>query len=128
MNPAIDKTGGADNQPSNPQTSDTKAMALLLGNRIGVEARRVVDHVGESNFINWMEAFYSTWETKLADTIEQLGGDREIATSYCAESKRRLLDACDCKAEQLAESIANCVKSWPNRVNQLIEEMQLCLK
>ena len=124
-NPAIDTR---QNEPDATQTTEQRATQAMLGNLIGVECKRVAGHSGEANFLSWMDNFYSTWETKLADGIEQLGGDREIATEYCNESKRRLLEASECKPEQLAESVAKCVESWPNRVHSLIEEIQLCLK
>jgi HK97 family phage portal protein len=125
LNPAIDKQ---QSEPSQSQSTEQRATQAMLGNLIGVECKRVTGHSGESNFLNWMDSFYAAWESKLADGIEQLGGDREIATEYCAESRRRLLDASECKPEELAESVAKCVESWPNRVHSLMEEIQLCLK
>jgi HK97 family phage portal protein len=128
LNPAIDKQQGESSQQSQSQSTEQRATQAMLGNLIGVECKRVTGHSGESNFLSWMDNFYAAWESKLADGIEQLGGDREIATEYCVESRRRLLDASECKPEELPESVAKCVESWPNRVHSLIEEIQLCLK
>ncbi len=122
-NPAIDKkqTGGASNQPNN-------AVAAVLGNWITREQNAVTACVKSPQFITKVEEFYARWEPKLADAIEQLGGDRQLATDHCIESKRRLLEACECQPEELAGKVGACVESWPNRVHQLIEDLQLCLK
>lgn len=129
-NPAIDKKddpGGASNQPKQP--AETKAMQAMLGNLMTVEANRCRDAAKHpERFMKWIESFYATWESKLADDVEKLGGDRELATTHCVESKRRLVEACDCQPEQLAEVVAKCVESWPARANQLIEELLLCSK
>lgn len=116
--------GGASNQPA-----ETKAMQAMFGNLLTVEANRCRDAAkNPAKFMGWIESFYASWETKLADDIEKLGGDRELATEHCAESKRRLLDACDCQPEQLADVVAKCVESWPGRSHQLIEELLPCSK
>jgi HK97 family phage portal protein len=123
VNPAIDKKeidnggGGASNQPN-------KAMARMFRKLISTEADRCVQHSSDENFIAWMDKFYTDWERKLADEIEAVDGEREIATEHCEESKRRLLEACECQPDQLAESIANCVSSWANRVQTIIERLE----
>jgi HK97 family phage portal protein len=122
-NPAIDKKevdnggGGAANQPN-------KAMARMLRKLISTEAARCVQHSRDENFIAWMDKFYADWERKLADEIEAVDGEREIATEHCEESKRRLLEACECQPEQLAAAIADCVSTWANRVQIIIERIE----
>ena len=131
-NPAIDKNGsqgGAANQPTNPAGNEQRAMRAMLGNLIGVECRRITDAADTPDkFFDWMERFYAGWESKLADCIEEVGGDRDMATHYCEESRRRLLEASECQPDQFADTIAKCVETWPNRVNQLIEGMVQCSK
>lgn len=122
-NPAIDKKevdnggGGAANQPN-------KAMTRMFRKLISTEADRCIQHSRDENFIGWMEKFYADWERKLADEIEAVDGEREIATEHCEESKRRLLDACECQPEQLAAAIANCVSTWDNRAQIIIERVE----
>lgn len=132
VNPAIDKTnaGGAANNPTNPTpkpANEYRAMRAMLGNLIGVECKRVTSASKNADkFFDWIESFYPQWETKLADSMEELGWDRDIASEYCGESKRRLLEASECQPEQFSDSIAKCVESWPNRVNALIEGLTTC--
>lgn len=125
-NPAIDKkvdngAGGAANQPS-----DMKAAQAMLSNLISVEQKRITAATKSENFIDRMEDFYRGWEVKLADSIEKIGGDRDLASTHCNESRARLLKACECLPEQLMESVAKCVGSWQNRVQPLIEGLAKC--
>ena len=133
-NPAIDKSanaGGAANNPVDPakQAGEQKAMRSMLCKLIGVECNRInAATKNSSKFFDWMDSFYATWEAKLADSIEELGGDRDLATEYCNESKRRLIEASECKPEEFSDTVSRCVEAWPNRVNTLIEGMLLCPK
>ena len=124
-NTSSGRTGGADNLPNDP---NKQATARMFTNLLRVESKRCKDHAGTANFLTWMEGFYADWESKLADDIEAIGGDRELATEHCEESKRRLLEACECQPEQLAESITKCVSTWENRVHTLIEGLTKCSK
>lgn len=124
------RIGGADNNPADPaklpSNSGDKATQRMLAKLLKVESKRCQDHANSENFIDWMDDFYGEWESKLADEIEAIGGDRDLATEHCNESKRRLLEACECQPEQLAESITKCVSTWENRVNQLMEGLAKC--
>jgi HK97 family phage portal protein len=103
-------------------SADESAMVLVLRNLLSVEATRCRDMAKNSaTFLPKIESWYASWETKLADTVEQLGGDRALASDHCEESMKRLLIATECQPEQLAESVAACVESWPNRVTALVE-------
>lgn len=116
-NPAIDKV-----TPNG--TTESKAAMAMLSNLLSVECTRVKQAAKKPDkFFSKLDAFYGDWERKLADAIEQIGGDRDIATRHCAESKSRLLDASECKPEELIESIDRTVHDWPNRVHALIEEL-----
>lgn len=124
--------------------SETKATARMLAKLMRIESQRCKDHAKSAyvkysqtpiktratkdryanEFKQWMDGFYSDWQCKLADEIEAVGGDRELATTHCEESKRRLLEACECQPEQLADSISKCVSTWEGRVNALLEGLQ----
>lgn len=125
-NTSSSRVGGADNTPNDPTRTEQQATARMLTNLLKVEAKRCRDHASASNFIEWMDGFYADWETKLADDIEAIGGERDLATEHCTESKRRLLEATECQPEQLAESITKCVSAWENRVHTLIEGLNKC--
>lgn len=127
-------TGGADNMSSDPakgnggesggereDSNETRATARMFSKLLKIESQRCKDHATVDNFIEWMDGFYADWQCKLADEIEAVGGDRELASQHCEESKRRLLEACECQPEQLEESISKCVSAWESRVNALLE-------
>lgn len=103
-----------------------RAMESMLGNLISVEMHRCIAATKSANFLQWMDSFYSRWETKFADDIESLGGDRQLATNHCEESKRRLMEcASSATIDQLETAVENCVATWPNRVHGIIEELEL---
>lgn len=114
-------TGGAANQPKDPvKPSENKAISAHFGHLFGVEANRIKQGSEKAtNFIDWMENFYAkNFESMLADNLEAMGLDREIASSHCSESKRRLLEVCDYSTtETLVENVTKCVSSWKSRAN-----------
>lgn len=106
--------------------ASNNAARLMLENLLDVEANRARDAVKSRNFLSWMDKFYPKWEAKLADSIESIGGDRELATVHCNESKRRLLECADnATVDTMAAVVAECVSSWKSRVNIILEEMEL---
>lgn len=130
-NPAVDtRSGGADNQPNDPiPPAENRALRTMFAKLVSVECKRVTAAAASPDkFLAWCEKWYASWEPKLADSIEEVGGDRQLATDHCEESRRRLLTASEVSPGDLATSVARCVESWPNRVNQLVEGVQLCLK
>jgi len=137
-NPAI-TPGQADTEPTSaddpkdnqdetqPTNATRKATQVLFGRLVGIEAKRAVSAAEKSkNFCNWIDSFYAKWETKLAGDIEAVGGDRDLATTHCAESKARLLRCADeSTQETLAGNVSKCVASWSARAITLAEEMEL---
>lgn len=131
-NPATSSGGDSEDDEDPPRIEDKtkagnrRAMESMLGNLISVECRRCIAATKSANFLQWMDSFYSKWESKLADDIEALGGDRQLATNHCEESKRRLLEcASSATIEELEASVENCVATWPNRVHGIISELEL---
>ncbi len=103
-----------------------RAIDSRLKQMISTEAKRVCEGASQAtskgkNFLQWIDSFYDTnWLPKLADTIEELGIDRDEATSHCTESRARILEVCDYSTnENLAENVAKCVSSWSNRANSI---------
>ena len=76
-----------------------------------------------------MDSWYSDWETTLADKLEEIGLDRNLATIHCAESKKQLVNATDSKPDLFRNTLENCVKDWENRVFLITnsEETEKCL-
>lgn len=89
---------------------------------IGVEANRVKRAAETAkNFLAYVDNFYSQkWESHLADSLEEMGIDRDEASRHCEESKRRLLEVCDFSTpENLVENVAKCVSDWKSRATQI---------
>jgi HK97 family phage portal protein len=137
-NPSIDKKesgkddenenggGGASNQP---RRGNNAAMRLTLEELIATEASRVKQATKKpQEFLAKMEQWYKGWEAKLADKIEAIGGDRELATEHCEASKERLIECVTTCKGNLSDAVSACVESWPSRANKLIEEIELCSK
>lgn len=125
INPAISQANAAEADKATPEKKQqpaktNAAVESQLKHMIRVEAKRVLQHAGDKNFLNWMESWYSDWETTLADKIEELGLDRDLATKHCCESKTQLIQATECKPEELRNKLDNCVKTWENRVFSMI--------
>ena len=115
--------GGAANTPDPAKTKDngtsSRATVAHFEYLFGVEANRILKNSKTSpNFLEWMDSFYSKWEGNLADNMEAVGLDRELASAHCIESKRRLLEVCDYSTqENLAENVEKCVSNWKSRAN-----------
>ena len=130
-NPAITPGNGidvVDNSQSEDTTSSANASAsrLMLENLIGVEQNKAKNAVKSRNFLNWMDKFYPKWEQKLADAIESIGGDRDLAQKHCAESQKMLLDCADrATVETMSEVVSACVDHWKSRVDVILQEMEL---
>ena len=112
-------------EPAKLPRPDAKAMRVMFGKLISVEANKAIHAARSRNFVAWMEKFYAKWEQKIADDIEAVGGDRDLATMHCNESKRRLLEAAECQPEELVDRITQCVANWEERAQVIIEEMEL---
>jgi hypothetical protein len=69
----------------------------------------------------WMDKFYARWEPKLADKLEVLGMDRDLARVHCEESRAALLQvAGESNQEQLLPSVTALVRGWGDRVYTLM--------
>jgi hypothetical protein len=132
-NPAITPGNGTNQRGGEPDTEPARqparnnATLVHVEHMIGVEAKRAMQAAASSkNFCVWIEEFYGKWATKLADDIERLGGDRELAQRHCQESIAQLLDCADrAKPETLEQVVRDCVNQWPTRAAALANEMEL---
>lgn len=130
INPAISQAGStqkADTQQ--PAKSANAAIESQLKHMVRVEAKRVLQHAEDKNFLSWMDSWYADWQVTLADKLEEIGLDREAAEIHCQASKNELIEAADSKPEQFKNTLENCVKTWENRVDLMInhKENQKCL-
>ena len=65
----------------------------------------------------WIGKNYPKWEAKLADKIEAIGLDRDLARVHCQESTRQLAElAAKHGPKDLKNAVENTVKGWENRL------------
>jgi HK97 family phage portal protein len=89
------------------------------------EANDAVNGTNRGNFVAWIDRYYSRWEPKLADKLESIGLDRDLAREHCSQSIGYLLDASGKSTqENLKETVSEMVKDWPNRAAKILEELQ----
>lgn len=113
-----------------PSSSNPKAaIESQLKHMIRVEAKRVVQHSEEKNYLAWMDGWYADWEVTLGDKLEELGLDRSIAIKHCEESKKQILEAAESKADVFKSILVECVKNWEKRAENMLncEETEQCL-
>lgn len=132
MNPAITTGAEPDQEDERTEsgTTDTtnrSASRVMLERLCKIEQQRAEQAAASaSNFCEWIERFYIKWESKLANDIEEIGGDRELATIHCNESKRRLLECAEqATQDTLAAVVGACVENWQGRASAILTEMEL---
>ena len=130
-NPAItpgrSSTGMEDDSPDDsPEPSARRAINSRLGHFIGGECSKVISAAQQAvekgkNFLAWVDDFYSDkWLPKMADLLDEIGLDRDLAAAYCKDSKQRLLEITDYSTpENLASNVEKCVSTWKNRANSI---------
>lgn len=124
--PDADSGGGATADATSTAANNSSAAVVLLERLCKIEQQRAGQAAASSkNFCTWIEKFYAKWEPKLADDIERIGGDRDLATVHCNESKRRLLECADALPGDLVKVVEDCVSGWPARASIIVNEMEL---
>jgi HK97 family phage portal protein len=131
-NPAITPGVSPAPEPPVPEDDDIedpvarRAINSRLAFFIGGEQKKVIDAAKQAtekglNFVSWLETFYSArWPLKMAAVLDELDLPRDEAKTYCDESKRRLLEACDTATKDtLSAAVKNVVSTWKNRANSI---------
>ncbi len=115
--------------PSNdaPQPQTDERTTALLEHNVRLLIRREMNDcrngANKANFCGWIDQYYAKWESKLADKLEGLGLDRNLATLHCNESKEALLNvAGDSTPDELKQNVDNCVSAWEGRFTKLLGE------
>lgn len=119
-NPGVKEAKPAQ-KPSN--LTDSAATASLKA-FIRTEINNAKNGANRPDFCGWIDKNYAKWEQKMADRLEELGLDRDLASQYCKDSTEMLLNvAGESTPEQLKDNVAKCVATWEDRVYQLLEEV-----
>lgn len=129
-NPAITPGSGDssshESSKKDPQedsgTQNRLALQSMLSSLLQTEANNAVSGCKKANFLDWIDKNYAKWEPKLADKLESVGLDRDLARIHCEESKAILLDvAGQSTAETLEENVKTAVSEWKNRCFSIME-------
>ena len=128
MNPAIyvpeDETGvqPKKEQAVDPVAANRQAIVAHFKHLIGVESNRVLASAGnKKNYIGWVDHVYDDkWLRTMTQAVESMGGDRSVAESYCATSKRLLIEMCgSVSADGLADAVSELTETWHLRADKI---------
>lgn len=97
--------------------NNARAVEETIRSLLDREARNAISGSKRKNFCDWIDNNYAKWEVKLADKLEAIGLDRDLARIHCDESREMLLQvAQESTQETLLENVTALVKDWRNRV------------
>jgi HK97 family phage portal protein len=127
VNPAITPGNGTEEENDQPESNEmalanARALEESVRSLIRTEANIAINGSNSRNFLDWIDANYAKWESKLAEKFEIFGLDRDLARLHCEESKAQLLQvASDSTQETLKNNVELCVKDWESRVYSILE-------
>lgn len=122
-----DETEETEETPTN-NSRETLAQLARLEHLIGVEANKCCQAATKAsaegkNYLEWVDQFYATWTDRLANWLEEIGLDRDLATGHVQASKERLLEVADMSSnETLPMNVKKCCDSWRSRAQGLVSE------
>ena len=109
---AADATSDAQNR---------RALEETIRSLLVREANNAISGAKSKNFLDWIDKNYAKWEPKLAEKLEVLGLDRDLARIHCDESRRILLEiAGNSTQENLENNVKSAVETWKNRTFSLM--------
>lgn len=112
-----------DNGSDSMQSANARALEETIRSLLDREANNAISGAKSKNFCDWIDRNYAKWECKLADKLEAIGLDRDIARIHCDESKADLLRVAEeSTQETLLENVKKCVSNWKNRSFLMIGE------
>lgn len=107
-------------EESTAQARNARAVELTLRSLIRTEANNAINAAGKAQFASWIGKNYTKWQAKLADKIEAIGLDRDLARIHCEESTRQLAElAVKHGPKDLKNAVENVVANWENRAISL---------
>jgi len=118
MDPSGDTSNDddVDEQASNETAINNRAAEETVRSLIKREATNAVNAAKKKDFAAWINKNYAGWEAKLADKLEAIGLDRDLAVKHCQESTQALaLIAARTEPDQLQSAIQSEVRDWSDR-------------
>lgn len=128
-NPAITTNDNSQTDPPDPADTEddsndsmnARAVEETIRSMLSREANNAINGTNAVNFCDWIDRNYAKWEPKLADKLEAIGLDRDLARMHCEESKTQLLRVAEQSTQEtLADNVRACVADWKNRTFNLI--------
>ena len=118
--PDPEDTPEDDQEDSQEQARNDRAVEQMLRGLIRTEANNAINASKKAQFVAWIGKKYPQWENKLADKIEAIGLDRDLARLHCEKSTQILATlAAQYGGESLQKAVENEVKTWENRLFEL---------
>jgi len=130
-------------EPAEPEVKTTDmepSLRALLADRMGRMIRLEVTKAKqaatrEANFISWLELFYDTFGEKVEEalrpcvTTAQAAGFakdcnvHKLTQTHIMDSIDKLLNACECKQDELETKIIEEVANWDDRADDIINRI-----
>ena len=118
--PEPEDTPEDDQEDTQEQARNDRAVEQMLRGLIKTEGNNAINASKKAQFVAWIGKKYPQWEAKLADSIEAIGLDRDLARIHCQESTRILAGlAAKYGGESLQKAVETEVKTWENRLFSL---------
>lgn len=109
-------------ETAKPSQANNLALEDTLKTLCNREATDAINGANKDNFVGWIDNYYDKWENKLAEKLENIGLDRDLARLHCNESRESLLEAAGRSgSENLKTNIESTVKNWKYRAYRLLE-------
>jgi HK97 family phage portal protein len=118
--PEPEGTPEDDQEDSQEQARNDRAVEQMLRGLIKTEGNNAINASKKAQFVAWIGKKYPQWEAKLADKIEAIGLDRDLARIHCEKSTQILAGlAAKYGGESLQKAVETEVKTWENRIFSL---------
>ena len=119
--PEDDAEDEAEGESDSSQNVNNRAAEQMLRDLIKTEGNNAINAAGKAGFVAWIGRNYGKWESKIADKIEAIGLDRDLARIHCQESTQILAGlAAKHGQKDLKNVVETEVKTWGNRVFNLL--------
>jgi hypothetical protein len=121
--PEDDDTEENSTQESSTESREKRAVEATVSSLIKNEGHQSIRGTKGRNFVDWIDKYYAKWEPKLAEKLEAIGIDRDLARIHCEESREILLNVAGISTpENLEENVTKAVSTWTNRTYKIIGE------
>ncbi|MFN7318473.1 MAG: phage portal protein, partial [bacterium] len=115
-----DASEDAQEEQTQSSAMASRAVEETIRSLIKTEANNAIAGAKSKNFGVWINKNYPKWESKLAEKLEALGLDRDLARKHCHESVQALCGIALKETGDLPKAIAAEVSTWTDRTFNLM--------